>query len=203
MRKTTFVILFFVFSSLAFAQCCTTTIGFKLMPGLASINSSFGSDLKFARFATSGGIEIRQRILKDIWHLETGIFYLDRGYGLSTEFSDLDGKYTGTKKSKEYFYFLTIPVSLVIKHKGIIIGAGPNMNYYVARRFVFDGDLISTDKSFFPEKIIFGAQLFTGYEFKISKNILLGLDLYIHPTFKILFRNYGLGIGIKYAIAKD
>jgi len=191
-----------VIQTLLFGQDYNTTIGIKLNPGVATIYNTIGKNVDYARFSTSGGFELRQRIIKDMFYLETGVYFFDRGYRNKANYTDDLGN-LGGKAGQEIEYYLNVPISLTFNYKGLYIGAGPNINYYLARRFIYDGELISTDKSYQSEDIIFGGQLFVGYEFNLSDKLLLAFDGFVNPTFKVNFLNCGLGIGLKYVLTKS
>ncbi|MEI6853019.1 MAG: hypothetical protein WCL06_09255, partial [Bacteroidota bacterium] len=116
--------------------------------------------------------------------------------------TDEYGNPTGTLRFKEMNYFLSLPVSLIYKFKGFYVGAGLNINYYLTRRFVVDGKLITTEKISDLDNITFGAQFSLGYELKLPKQFLMTFDAYANPTFKYRYLNYGIGVGLKYIICK-
>jgi len=200
MKKTILTLTFLVTQIFIFGQNYNTTLGIKLSPGIATFyNSGLHNDNSY-RFSTTAGLEIIQRIYKDKLYIETGLQLFDRGSGHRLNAMDEYGNELGLMKSKEIDYYLTLPISLLFKSKGIFIGAGPNINYYLTRRFVLDGKLISTERSFGQDNYIFGAQFFLGYEMKLSDNFLISFDGYVNPTFKAQYLNYGIDIGLKYIL---
>ena len=205
MKITNITLALIFFCSLIYGQNNSTTIGFKFNPGIATIYKPLVKDIKYARFSTNGGIEIRQGIFKEMLFVESGVHLLDRGYSITGNYTDISGNNLGKITSKEIEYFISIPITFIYKQNGIYFGAGPNINYYLARKFVINGQVISRDKSYpyLTNNIIYGFQILAGYEFELNEKLLVDFDSYINPTFKYKYMNFGLGIGLKYSLKKN
>jgi hypothetical protein len=202
MKNTITTLAFLFLCSLIIGQDYHTTIGIKLNPGIATIYKPIVRNISYARFSACAGIEVRQRVFQDKFYLESGVYLLDKGFAISTYYNDVLNNKQVAQSSREMEYYVSLPISFIFKHNGIYFGAGPNINYYLARNFFLNGKLISKDKSYQPNDIVFGIQALTGYELKLSKKMFLAFEGYISPTLKVKYLNYGLGFGIKYALTK-
>jgi hypothetical protein len=202
MKKIILTLTLIATQILLFGQDSITTIGIKINSGVASIYNSLDKNINFSRFSTNAGLEIRHGLFKNKIFIESGLNFIDRGYKVNQQTIDINGNNIELMKSKEIEYYLSLPIIVSYKFKGIFIGAGPNINYFLARRFIVDGKLISADSSYQKNTIIFGGQCFLGYEMGLSDNLLISFDGYVNLTFKVHFINYGLGIGLKYILIK-
>jgi len=203
MKKIILTLTFIAIRILLYGQDSTTTIGVNISPGVASVYNSKIKNVNFSRFSTSAGLEIKHGLYKNKIFIESGLNFIDRGYKINEQSIDINGNNFGFMNTKEIEYYLSLPITMSYKLKGLFIGAGPNINCFLARRFIVDGKLISTDSSYQRNKIIFGAQFLLGYEMRLSHNLLISFDGYANLTFKVNFINYGLGIGIKYILIKS
>jgi hypothetical protein len=199
MKKNIFILHLLMISTCLSAQNYNSSIGIKYNPGIATLYNPFIKGMSYYRFSQSGGIEL-SRLISDKFYLETGLFLYDRGYKVDQHYTDNNGNYIGINTSIETQYYLTLPFNLKYKQNGFYFGAGPNINYYLARRFYYNGDLISKQKVPQSDNIIFGAQAFLGYEMKLSARYLLTVDAFINPTLEPRFMNYGLGVGVRYIL---
>lgn len=203
MKKTSLTFILLATQTLIFGQIYNTTIGIKLSPGMATYYNLMFNRSEAFRFSTTAGIEIKQRIFKDKLYIESGLNFFDRGSKAKIQISDQNGNDLGISKSSEFDYYLTLPISLIFMYKGFFFGTGPNINYYLTRRFVVDGKLISTGRTNWQENFIYGAQFFSGYELKLPKRFLISFNGFVNPTFKVHYINYGLDIGLKYTLSKQ
>jgi hypothetical protein len=200
MKKVLLILTFLATRVLLFGQDSCTTIGIIMNPGIATIYNPLVKNLNYSRFSTSAGLEIKHSLYKNKIYIESRLDFIDRGFKVNQHIFDIYGNDLGLVKSKEIEYYLSLPIIVSYKFKGIIIGVGPYINYYLARRYIVNGKLISTDKNYQHKNILFGVQCYLGYEMRLSNNLLLSFDGYVNPTFSIDFINYGLGIGLKYVL---
>lgn len=206
-RKKTLLITYFFFI-LTFkgwpqdnTEKKTLTAGIKLLPGVGTIyNQGSLSELKFARFSFSGGIDINKEIKNKMIYLESGIFVLNRGIGNKGKLTDDQGNVTATVKSSENLYYLQLPLIFKFKKKWFFAGSGPTFNYYIARKYIFDGKVISTERTPWTSAFLFGTHLNSGFEKELTSSIVFSSGAYLDLTFGSHFLNYGVGMAIRYKL---
>lgn len=199
---TRFIIVFLaIISSIPiYAQEYNTTIGLKFFAGKATIISPIPRIKIGSRFSISEGIEVRQRIIEDFVFLETGIFIFNRGMKNKHEGYDVSGNSTGILVGIESHNYLLVPLSVIFKFKKFYVGAGMNLNSFLSRKFIGDDILISREKLDFQEGIIFGSQIFGGYEVALNDKLLAGFEVFANGTVYPRYLNYGLGLSLKYIV---
>lgn len=200
MKKQALVILGLIFSISLFGQDYKTTIGLKLYPSFSTSYEAAFLNKNTSRFNFSGGLEIRQSLFKDLIYLETGISFFDRGFKVDLNFVDLNSNTEDSEIAKEVHSYLLLPLSMVFKFNRFYGGVGINLNYFLQRKYFLNDQLESSERLFSQKDFIFGGQVFAGYEFSIKENILISVEGFLNPTTSVRYLNYGLGIGLKYAL---
>ncbi len=202
MKRNILTIAIITLASFLIAQETNTTIGIKLYPGFSTVTDAGISEIT-PIFSFSGGIELKQRLVKDLIYLETGLYRFDRGYEISISTTDQNGQFIGVVPSTEHNYYLMIPLLAHFKLKQFYVAGGIHFNYYLSRKYFFDGELISEEKNSFLKEFPIGLQFNGGYEFPVNDKISVSTELFFNQVFKEKVINYGVGVGLKYALGND
>lgn len=198
--KIQLFILSIVFKTILLqAQDYNTTIGLKVYPAFSTIYNQGvfeAYDIDFYnRFTFSKGLEFKQRLYKNSIYLESGLYLFERGHNSS----DLQA---GSIVFGRLDRHMTLPISLITKFNNFYCGIGSNLNYYLQTKTFHNGALAGKGRFTPHNHFLIGAQVYTGYEFKIANNILGSVDVFVSPTFTPKYINYGLGIAVKYAFLR-
>lgn len=175
------------------------SIGFKYLPGIASIYSIDNMLNQFSRFAGGYGLEYQFRLNENVC-ISSGFYYLDKGLKLNSNLTNQNGDIIGLIHSKEINYYLTIPINIQVYVKKYYFGVGGSLNYFHSRKFIVEDTISSTDKSYQPNNFLFAINIYTGRDFYINEKIKMSLDIFFNPVFKVKYINYGIGIGFNYLL---
>ncbi|MBW8049110.1 MAG: hypothetical protein FVQ77_01975 [Cytophagales bacterium] len=214
-KKSTFIfIVLALFSFKIYAQKIDSliaykkklTLGFYFLPGISTINriatkyKPFVKD-NYSRISFNGGLEIKTELKEDRFYLQSGVFLFDRGYKINFVYTDSSGIPAGELKSSEVQYYLGIPISFIVKYRLFYGGIGITFNYFIKRKFIVNKVVISTESpDYLVTKFLVGILLKLGIEKEINDKLSISWELYVSPTFKKRFMNYGIGLGVNYKL---
>jgi len=183
------------------------TLGFYFLPGISTIYKPFFKDnyssfkYNYSRISFNGALEIKRELKEDRYYLQSGVFLFDRGYKINFVYTDSSGIPAGELKTSEVRYYLGIPISFILKYRLFYGGIGITFNYFIKRKFIVNKVVISTESpDYLVTKFLVGILLKLGIEKEINDKLSISWELYVSPTFKQRFMNYGIGLGLNYKL---
>lgn len=185
-------------SGLSFCQNRSTSIGYKLSPGISSYHYEYFPWWENCRLSIQTGIEVEHQI-NSFLSLETGLYFIDRGPGFTMTTTDNQGNPIGEQSVKDHFLFLEVPLVVDFTLKNFYIGAGIGLNYYVLHRLYLDGELFGVDRTHFDD-INYSWQSHIGYNLKLAKKWNLETELSYNKQIGTAYFNFGVGVGLEYEI---
>lgn len=175
MTKYLLLILNVVLISTLFAQPPKqTNIGFNTFSGLANCPRCLADPMFFIT-VPAAELKLQRQIVQGLY-AELGVNFQERGIRDEVEIIDNQGEHVETWEFKEQLFFAGIPLSVLYKFRGFYAQAGATINYFAHRRFINNGQLVSTDRGIFSP-IHWGTQFAVGYEFEFSNRLALSMAL--------------------------
>ena len=200
MKKSLITLLLVIPSFFLLAQNYSTTIGLKAMPCISTV---YNHPQKYA-FSTlrlnSFGIELRKQLRYSRFHLQSGIYSINRGF---QHFNSISTGFNTVWHYISIQQHLNIPFSIVYKRNEYYYGIGGNINYYLSHKYYEDSILVSTKKPDNAKNVIIGGQAFIGYDFNLGEHWRLGVEVLTNLTINPNILNFGLGLTTKYAFGNS
>ncbi|MEX2596163.1 MAG: hypothetical protein WEC59_04465 [Salibacteraceae bacterium] len=176
-------------------------MGFKTFSGLANCPRCVPED---KLFLVLPGTElfVQKELYKGLF-AEFGINFQERGLRFDFDYINSEGQYEKTVLVKEQYFFVGFPLSLGYSFKGFYAKVGAGLNHFVFRRFLRDGELVSTDKAVLQNHH-WGSQVAAGYVFPVSDRLKIDLGV-IHSALYITnsrarLVTRGMSVGLSYSL---